>query len=106
SLLPEDLRALGWRGNLAHLYGRIFRGWTWIGGAPDVGREARAVIAGLDTSLPRIVETRRSRDGSTKVVLELADGARVESVHMPRAVKSPRTTLCLSTQVGCAMGCT
>ena len=52
------------------------------------------------------MEEAPSRDGSTRLVLALADGARVEAVHMPRAVRRPRVTVCLSSQVGCAMGCT
>ncbi len=41
-------------------------------------------------------------DGSTKYLFRLADGRAVESVLMP--IKN-RMTLCLSSQVGCAMGC-
>src|SRR4029077_3723258 len=45
----------------------------------------------------------RSRDDRThKFVLRLADGARVESVSM-RTPK--RLTVCISSQVGCALGC-
>ncbi len=42
-------------------------------------------------------------DGSTKYLFRLSDGRSVESVLMPWKT---RTTLCLSSQVGCAMGCT
>ena len=53
--------------------------------------------------LPRIVaEPVSGYDGSVKLLLELADGARVEAVLMPEA---QRITLCLSSQVGCAQGC-
>ena len=38
-----------------------------------------------------------------KDAFALADGRCVEGVHMPYP---GRTTLCLSSQVGCAMGCT
>ncbi len=44
----------------------------------------------------------RSRDGTTKAVLRAADGALVESVLIP---EDDRTTLCVSTQVGCPMAC-
>jgi len=58
-------------------------------------------IVGLD--LPRVAELHRSPDGSTqKFVLELHDGARVECVAMRTA---NRMTLCLSSQVGCALKC-
>jgi 23S rRNA (adenine2503-C2)-methyltransferase len=59
-----------------------------------------------DGFLPEILERHPSDDGATKVVMGLADGERIEAVHMPREVKSPRVTLCISSQVGCAMGCT
>ena len=52
---------------------------------------------------PEIVDSARSEDGSTKHAFRLEDGSLVEGVHMPYA---NRTTLCLSSQVGCAMGCT
>lgn len=107
SLLPDDLRALGLRGDAKHLYGRLFRWWTWQDDRPDVAAKTRATLAErVDFTLPRVAGQHTSRDGSTKVLLELADGARIEAIHMPRAVKSPRVTLCLSSQVGCAMGCT
>jgi 23S rRNA (adenine2503-C2)-methyltransferase len=72
-----------------------------------LGKKTTAFAAEhLDLSLPRVAQQERSSDGATKLVLALADGARVEAVHMPRAVKNPRVTVCLSSQVGCAMGCT
>ncbi|MDP1828457.1 MAG: 23S rRNA (adenine(2503)-C(2))-methyltransferase RlmN [Archangium sp.] len=44
----------------------------------------------------------RSIDGTIKYRFKTADGKLIESVYMP----SPeRKTLCVSTQVGCAMGC-
>jgi 23S rRNA (adenine2503-C2)-methyltransferase len=52
---------------------------------------------------PEVVESVASEDGSTKHAFRLQDGSAVEGVHMPYA---NRTTLCLSSQVGCAMGCT
>lgn len=104
---PSDLRALGWARDPAHLFGRLQRLATWNDEGPLLSRAARAFVdATLDTSLPTIVEEAPSRDGSTRVVLALADGARIEAVHMPRALKRPRVTVCLSSQVGCAMGCT
>ncbi len=54
--------------------------------------------------LPRAAEVRATPDGLThKFVLALSDGARVESVSMRT---ERRITLCLSSQVGCALGCT
>jgi 23S rRNA (adenine2503-C2)-methyltransferase len=41
-------------------------------------------------------------DGTDKLVLECSDGRRLECVLM---TEGPRRTVCLSTQVGCGMGC-
>jgi 23S rRNA (adenine2503-C2)-methyltransferase len=103
----DDLRALGYPRDARHLFGRFQRLATWDARGPVLSRAARALAeASLDLSLPEIVEEAPSRDGSTRLVVALADGARVEAVHMPRAVRRPRVTICLSSQVGCAMGCT
>jgi 23S rRNA (adenine2503-C2)-methyltransferase len=52
--------------------------------------------------LPEVVETLVSQDGTTKFVLRLEDGCSIETVLIPEA---DHDTLCMSTQVGCAMGC-
>ncbi|GAB7023871.1 dual-specificity RNA methyltransferase RlmN [Salidesulfovibrio brasiliensis] len=44
-----------------------------------------------------------SRDGTTKFLFRMADGKLIESVLIPM---QDRYSQCLSTQVGCAMGCT
>ena len=107
SLLPEDLEALDCPGQPRSLFGRLHRYWTWQDGAPRLGRATRAWLeAHADLELPRVVERTEAEDGTTKLALELADGQRIETVHMPREVRSPRVTLCLSSQVGCALGCT
>ena len=46
--------------------------------------------------------TQRSKDGTVKCLLRLADGNEVECVLLPY---EDRVSVCLSTQVGCAMGC-
>lgn len=56
----------------------------------------------LDNLLP-VRKRQLSEDGTQKLLLELADGQTIESVSMP--MPSTRT-ICLSTQVGCAIGCT
>lgn len=43
-----------------------------------------------------------SEDGTSKLLLELRDGQRIESVIIP---EGDRTTLCVSTQVGCGIRC-
>lgn len=50
----------------------------------------------------RIAAHQKSRDGTEKLLLELHDRERVECVLMR---EDERRTICLSTQVGCGMGC-
>jgi 23S rRNA (adenine2503-C2)-methyltransferase len=105
--LAKRGRAVGFHRNAQHLFSRLQRVATWRDGAPDVGRDARRVLDGLDLSLPTLLDEVLSADGSTRIVLQTHDGHRIEAVHMPRPhVATPRTTFCISSQVGCAMGCT
>lgn len=43
-----------------------------------------------------------SDDGTQKILFRLRDGMRIETVLIP---DPPRNTLCVSSQVGCALGC-
>jgi len=49
-----------------------------------------------------VQEARASADGTVKLLLALRDGRRVESVIIP---EGERRTVCVSTQVGCPIGC-
>jgi 23S rRNA (adenine2503-C2)-methyltransferase len=44
-----------------------------------------------------------AKDGTTKLAFKCRDGSVVETVYIP---SQGRNTLCISSQVGCAMGCT
>ena len=61
-----------------------------------------AAAALFEVITSRIVTRHESDDGCTKLLLELHDGHRVETVMIPA---KRRATACLSTQAGCAMGC-
>ena len=52
---------------------------------------------------PEEANVARSEDGTVKHVWRLADGQLVESVLIPTR---RRLTLCISSQAGCALGCT
>lgn len=85
--------------------------WLWKKGAldfqemTDISRKTRDTLAGAARiSRPETVATQIAADGTTKFLLRLEDGALVETVLIPGA--RGRLTLCLSCQVGCAMGCT
>ena len=69
----------------------------------DLGAELRARLA-HEWQLAALAVERvdRSVDGTCKAALVAHDGARIESVLIP---EDDRMTLCVSTQVGCAMAC-
>lgn len=70
----------------------------------DLSKAFRARLAKLaDFSLPEVAYEKRSADGTTKWVLRLADGNAIETVFIP---DGDRGTLCVSSQVGCALDCT
>jgi len=52
---------------------------------------------------PEVLRVVESSDGSSKYLLGLSDGVSVESVSMREGAKA---TFCLSSQAGCAVGCT
>ncbi len=64
----------------------------------------RLTDEGLSPSQPfQAWQSFPSQDGSCKYLFTLADGAQVESVAMP---SGKQVTFCISSQVGCALGCT
>ncbi len=65
----------------------------------DLRREL-AESAWISELTPEMVEV--SRDGTRKYLFRLADGNTIESVLIP---EEDRNTLCISSQVGCAMAC-
>jgi len=50
----------------------------------------------------KTAETQHSEDGTEKLLMELADGGRIECVLLR---DGSRRSICVSSQVGCAMGC-
>lgn len=69
----------------------------------NIGCTARALLyRAAAMALPEIVEERRSKDGTIKWLLELDDGQAIETVFIP---EPNRGTLCISSQVGCALDC-
>jgi 23S rRNA (adenine2503-C2)-methyltransferase len=63
-------------------------------------REKLAAHAGLGSLAIDLVQ--QSEDGTRKYRLKTGDGRFIEAVFMP---ETKRRTLCVSSQVGCAMGC-
>jgi 23S rRNA (adenine2503-C2)-methyltransferase len=79
------------------------RGVEDLSAMTDLGRGLREGLAGAwSTRALEVDSVLRSRDGTVKAALRAADGALVESVLIP---EEGRTTLCVSTQVGCSLAC-
>lgn len=79
------------------------KGATEFAQMTDLSAATRQVLA-EHAFLPQLKKEREdiSADGTRKYLFGLADGARVETVWIP---EEDRRTVCISTQVGCAMGC-
>jgi 23S rRNA (adenine2503-C2)-methyltransferase len=79
------------------------RGVTEFSAMSDLSRDLRAQLEReFCVTTLAVARRERSADGTTKLLLRLADGRLIESVYIPDA---PGHTFCLSTQVGCAMRC-
>ena len=96
-------------GQPKYIAGYIFsaiqsRGVTDISAITTLSKSFRAKLAeeGCYISKLGIVDKLTDPDGTVKYVFGLHDGGRVESVLL---FDDDRRTLCVSTQVGCAMGC-
>ena len=95
-------------GIAAELYARVFRSGCF---APEDFTLAAASLAawratfscGLLT-VKRVVEEDNASDLTAKAVLATSDGAEIKVVRIP--MRDGEYTLCLSSQVGCRMGCT
>jgi 23S rRNA (adenine2503-C2)-methyltransferase len=70
----------------------------------NVAKNTREFFATeYDTTLLKIVWNGLSKDGTRKFLVRMHDGQTVETVAIPAR---ERLTLCVSSQIGCAVGCT
>jgi len=76
---------------------------TSFEGMTNISKELRSSLnSSCIISQLKITKTDISLDGTKKVLFELGDGNRIESVLIP---EKNHFTACISSQVGCAMGC-
>jgi 23S rRNA (adenine2503-C2)-methyltransferase len=69
----------------------------------DLAKPSREFVANtFDFVLPKISLIQESEDKTVKFLFELRDGLKIESVLIPF---NQKYTICLSSQVGCAMKC-
>lgn len=94
----------------AQLYQWIYQqGVEDFAAMTNLPKAVRAALADRYSIAPLPVATAETAsDGTTKFLFALRDGRQVETVMIPaqRRDHVPRRTVCISTQVGCAMGCT
>lgn len=90
--------------------GSQVRRWLYDSDAADFGamtdlpeRERVALAETFVLGEPALATVKVSRDGTAKHLWNLGDGELIESVLIPAG---DRLTLCISSQAGCAMGCT
>ena len=113
SLADHDPNTLGsllatWGAKPVHAK-RLLR--AYYDGCGEVDLDRLPLPAGLRERLRRdlsprssVAAARAAADGTTKLLVSLRDGAAVETVLMP-AFRPDRAAGCVSSQVGCAMGC-
>ena len=75
--------------------------WSSLGLPTTLARQLEDVVR---DDVSTLATRQVAPDGTTKLLLQLRDGRTVESVMMPD-YRGERVAGCLSTQVGCAMGC-
>lgn len=87
----------------------LVSGKPWEESVALVSRQARALLPQICSGPTQcsIDDVARSDDATVKLLLRMADGARVEAVIIPsrRGAAGGRTTLCVSSQVGCGRRC-
>ena len=109
-LYPEELEAFAVSLGLETYRSRQLVAWIYRRGVTDFGqmtdlsKAVRGQLAARATilSLSRAAEVRSEDGDTTKYLLELPDGQRIESVLI---YEGRRRTLCVSSQAGCALDC-
>ena len=105
SELSSLLKALGFEGYRARQVKRWLyqKDVTSFDEMTNLGKEYRRILdEHFTVSSLSIQEVQESSDGTRKYLIALPDKKAIEAVMIPT---ESRNTLCVSTQVGCAMGC-
>ncbi|MEO5655810.1 MAG: 23S rRNA (adenine(2503)-C(2))-methyltransferase RlmN [Nitrosospira sp.] len=75
-----------------------------FGGMSDLAKELRGKLAATAViEPPHVISDHAAADGTRKWLLSVGAGNGIETVYIPEA---NRGTLCISSQVGCALACT
>ncbi|MDE2259832.1 MAG: 23S rRNA (adenine(2503)-C(2))-methyltransferase RlmN, partial [Betaproteobacteria bacterium] len=75
-----------------------------FGQMTDIAKSLREILSDhAMVEVPRLLSEQTSSDGTRKWLLELSPGNAIETVFIP---EEGRGTLCISSQIGCALACT
>ena len=87
------------------MYDWVYKKWVFDPNQwSNVSKAAREFfLENYDFNLLKVVWNGLSKDGTRKFLVKMHDGQTVETVAIPAR---DRLTLCVSSQVGCAVGCT
>jgi 23S rRNA (adenine2503-C2)-methyltransferase len=103
--LPELIRSLNWE---SYRTQQIFT-WIWQKGISDINlmtnlaKSKREQLAkNYFISQLQLTQVKKAKDHAQKFLFELPDRHKIETVFIP---ETDRKTVCVSTQVGCALGC-
>jgi len=96
--VAEDYRS-------TQIYKAVYQRWLAdFESITDLPKSLRSTLAGeWNIQLPRIHRRFDSVDGTRRYLIQLQDGELAETVYIP---EEHRNTICISSQVGCALACT
>ncbi len=100
AILPLDRSYQG-----KQIYQWLLKGCTDFNEMTTLSKELRLKLSNLPIKIrsSKVIEKQTDSSGATKIAIELSDKNIVEAVLL--IDKENRKTACLSSQVGCAMGC-
>src|SRR5689334_24117763 len=106
--LPQLTAWLGERGEKPFRAKQVFqwihqRGVADFDAMTDLAKSLREKLKGIaEVKPPAILSEHRSADGTVKWLFDVGVGNGIETVYIP---EDDRGTLCVSSQVGCALDC-
>jgi 23S rRNA (adenine2503-C2)-methyltransferase len=104
--LKDVLKAAGFSPfGATQIFDWVYRKWVFNPAEwTNVSKGSKEFLSeNYDMNLLQIVWNGLSKDGTRKFLVKMTDGQTVETVAIPAR---DRLTLCVSSQVGCAVGCT
>jgi 23S rRNA (adenine2503-C2)-methyltransferase len=105
----EDVKTILAKANLKPFKAKQLWDWVHVKGCVDpdkmsnISKADKEIMTHLFEFEPlEIAQEQRSKDGTIKWLFRLFDGHEIETVYIP---EDNRGTLCISSQVGCALNC-